>query len=322
MARLDKIQWSGLVLKRLRLPAMGRRSAGWRKIRRWVWASVRAVLLVGISYLIVFPLLSKISSAFMTENDVWDATVKWIPRTITLSNIKFVMELMHYPQALLNTLLLTTVVSILQLSSCTLVGYGFARFRFRGSGLLFSLVILTLVVPPQVTIIAQYLNFRYFNLYGLLPGPGVNLIGSVWPFVLMSIAGAGMKNGIFIYIMRQFFRGMPDSLEEAAYVDGAGPLRTFYRVMLPNAVPALVTVFLFAFVWQWNDYLYTTLFMNGKVFLTTMLERVGIGKIIEPQIVTLWNNTGMLLLIAPLLIVYVFLQRYFIESVERTGLVE
>jgi multiple sugar transport system permease protein len=303
------------------LPTFRLRRIWFRNIKHWPWVLIRTALLVAISYVIIFPLLSKLSTAFMTETDMWDATVRWIPRRFTLENIQLVIELMSYPLALFNTCLLTTLVSVLQVASCTLIGYGLARLSFRGSGLITALVVFVLVVPPQVTIIPQYLNFRFFNLYGLLPEPGINLIGSFWPFVLMSVTGMGIKNGIFILIMRQFFKGMSSSLEEAAYVDGADPLRTFLSIMLPNAIPALVTVFLFAFVWQWNDFLYTSLFMSGKTFLTTMLSRIGTG-ILTPSIVTLRNNTGMLLLIAPLLLVYVLMQRHFIESVERTGLVE
>lgn len=176
--------------------------------------------------------------------------------------------------------------------------------------------------------IPSYLNFRFFSLYGLLPGSGVNLLGTYWPGIIMSATGVGLKNGLFIYIMRQFFRGMPRDLEEAAYVDGAGPFRTFISVMLPGAVPAMLVVFLFAFVWQWNDYSFTTIFMGGETLLTNKLNEL-------PNYVRdnlsfhahhsplqwILINTGCLLFMAPLLILYAFLQRYFVESIERTGLV-
>ena len=122
-------------------------------------------------------------------------------------------------------------------------------------------MLLTLIVPPQMIMIPLYLSFRYFDPLGLLPGNGINLLNSYWPFALTSATAMGMRNGLFIYIMRQYFRGMPAELEEAAYVDGAGALRTFFQVMLPSAVPVMVIVFLFSFVWQWNDDFYSTLFM-------------------------------------------------------------
>ncbi len=293
-----------------------------RGVLDWGWRILRALLLIGMSYIIVFPLFTKISMSFMSPGDLWDATVRWIPRNWTLDNYRLAVELMKYPQALLNTFLLTSVVSLLQLMSCTLIGYGFARLKFPGSNILFGLVIFTFLVPPQVTMIPQYLNFRFFDIFGLLPGGGLNLVGTFWPFVLTAITGSGLRNGIFIFIMRQYFAGMSSSIEDAAYVDGAGPFKTFYKVMLPSAGPALVTVFLFAFVWQWNDYFYTSLFMHGRTFLTVTIGRLGQGILDIEELLTLRNNTGMLMIIAPLLLVYLFLQRYFVESVERTGLVE
>ncbi|MFW6287719.1 MAG: carbohydrate ABC transporter permease [bacterium] len=299
-------------------------------IKKYIWLIVRTVLVIGISYIILAPLLTKISASFMTEADIWSASVRWIPENFTLENYRIVFQRMVYPRAFLNSALLTLTVSLLQLLSCTVIGYGFARFNFKGRNFFFALVIFTLVVPPQVIMIPQYLNFRFFTLFGLLKEPGINMVGNFWPFVFISMTGAGMRNGIFIYIMRQFFQGMPKSLEEAAYVDGAGPIRAFYKVMLPGAVPALVTVFLFAFVWQWNDYFYTNMFMRSAEVLPITLNFLNAGRFGSADITTegayqvkmhIYNNTGMLMFIAPLLVLYAFMQRYFVESVERTGIV-
>lgn len=310
----------------------------WKKIfnRSTVYSIFRAILPLGISYIILLPLLSKISGSFMSVRDLYDQTVKWIPRNFTLEHYDMVWRNMKYPVTFKNTFLLTLTVSVLQLASCTVIGYGLARFNFKGKNIIFALIILTLVVPPQMILTPMYLNFRFFDLFGLLPNGGLNLIGTYWPFILTSITGNGLKNGLFIYIMRQFFRGMPLELEEAAYIDGAGLLRTFLYVMLPGAVPALVIVFLFAFVWQWNDYIFITLFMGGSgMFLPQVLELLANNVIQEivggtdtaatklegDQFTSLINNTGMLLVIAPLLILYTFMQKYFIESVSRSGIV-
>lgn len=295
------------------------------KAAAFFWSIVRGVIITGISYIILYPLIVKLGMSFMREINIFDRTVQFIPRMLYLENYKVVWEHMKYPVTLRNSLCLTTLVSLLQLGSCTLVGYGFARFKFKGSRILFSLVIFTLVVPPQMIMIPLYLNFRYFTFFGLLKKPGINLLGSYWPFIFTSVTAMGIKNGLFIYIMRQFFKGMSRELEEAAYIDGAGPVMTFIRIMLPNAVPALITVFLFAFVWQWNDYFYTSIFMRGADVMPIALQDLAY-KVVESHIITtnyrsIINNTGMLLYIAPLLILYLVLQRYFVESVERTGLV-
>ncbi|MFW5985330.1 MAG: carbohydrate ABC transporter permease [Halanaerobiaceae bacterium] len=293
-----------------------------------VIAVLRAIFIIGVSYIILKPLITKMSSSFMLERDLFDQTVKWIPRNPTVQHYLKAGKLMNYPRAVLNSFLLTFVVSVLQILSCTMVGYGLARFNYRGSGLVFGLAIFTLVVPPQMIMIPLYLNFRFFNFFGLLGSEGINLIGSFWPFILTAVTSSGLRNGLFIYIMRQFFRGMPRALEEAAYVDGAGMLRTFVKIMLPGALPGILVIFLFAFVWQWNDYFFMNLFVGrGEDFLVQALDGLPLKAVdgdhnqIVSQYASLMKNTGSIMFIAPLLIMYLFLQKYFIESVERTGIV-
>ncbi|NLM39574.1 MAG: carbohydrate ABC transporter permease [Firmicutes bacterium] len=298
----------------------------WERVGRIGWSIVRGVIILGICYVIFYPLIVKISSSLMREVDMFDNMVQFVPRMLYLENYRIVWEYMDYPVTFRNSLVLTLMVSLMQLASCTLIGYGFARFKWKGQSLLFACVVFTLVVPPQMIMIPLYLNFRYFTFFGLLPEPGINLLGSIWPFVFTSLTGTGLKNGLFIYIMRQFFRNMPKDLEEAAAIDGAGAVRTFLRVMLPNAVPAMLTIFLFAFVWQWNDYFFTSIYLSNAKVLPVVLESVSMNimndiNYIADHYRSILDNTGMILFIAPLLILYAILQRYFIEGVERTGIV-
>ncbi len=290
----------------------------------WLWKIVRAVILIGVCYLVIFPILSKIASSFMSRNDLWDTTVAWIPRNPTLRNYELAWNYMQYPLAFWNSLKIAMLVSVLQLVSSTLVAYGISRFRFKGAKVLFALAIITLIVPPELFIIPLYLNFRYFDFLGIMPN-SVNLINTTWPFVIMAITSTGPRNGLFIYILRQFFKGMPSDLEEAAYVDGASVFRTFYQIMLPAAVPAMVIVFLFSFVWQWNDYYLTQMFLGNATTLPMMLDKLPysvLGDRWEGSIpeTSLLNNTGSLLVIAPVVFLYICLQRYFVESVQRTGI--
>lgn len=297
---------------------------------------VRTLLLIGISYVIIAPMLTRLSTSLMPVEELYDQSVKWVPRNPTLDHYIQVWIHMDYPQAFLNSLTLTLVVGLLQLASCTYIGYGLARFRFPGSGLLMGLAIFTLLVPPQMIRIPLYLNFRFFDFFGILSENPLNLIGTYWPFIITSLTGVGFRNGLYIYIMCQFFRGMPRELEEAAYVDGGGLLATFFRVMLPGSTPGLIVVFLFSFVWQWNDYFYTTMFMSGQNFLPQSLEVVALrvaetardvdqlaatSGLIDSQFHSVVNNAGMLMVIIPLLLLYLFMQRYFVESVERTGII-
>lgn len=297
------------------------------KLKSLIAGLLRTVFLIGVAYIILHPLLTKLSSSLMSINDMFDQTVKWIPRSFTLQHYKDTWGFMNYPLAFRNSFLLTLTVSALQLVSCTMVGYGLGRFNFKGGKVIFALVLFTLVVPPQMIMIPMYLNFRFFDIYGLIPRPGFNLLNSYWPFILISITSVGLRNGLFIYIMRQFFRGMPRDLEDASYVDGAGLFRTFLTIMLPGAVPGLIIVFLFAFVWQWNDYFYVLLFMGGNSnFLPHTLNNVALRAMegrtdfLQTHYSSLISNTGMIMFITPLLLLYIVMQRYFIESIERTGI--
>lgn len=302
-----------------------------------IWSIVRGVIIAGICFMIFYPTLLRLSVVFMHEHDLFDLTIRYIPRNFTLDNVLLVWRAMGMPDTLFNTFRLSLIVSMLQLISCTIVGYGFARFNFKGRGLLFSLVLITLVVPPQTIMIPLFLHFRFFDIFGLFSllggGSGINLLDSYWPFILMSSTGMGMRNGLYIYIMRQFFRGMPKELEEAAYVDGAGLFRTFVSIMLPSAKPAMITIFLFSFVWQWTDSFYSPLFLQGmRVFGNTLSGlpttiahlhywEVGTLATMSPVVGSMYNNVGSLMVILPLIVIYLFAQKHFVQSVERAGIV-
>jgi multiple sugar transport system permease protein len=293
----------------------------------WAWRVLRMLLVTGLCFIILYPLFLKISVAIRSRWDMYDPTILWVPKNFTWDNIKYAMEVMDYFPALQNTALLAAGTTLLQVVSCALAAYAFARLKFWGSEVLFLLVIFTIVVPPQTIMIPTYLTYRYFDFFGLLGWLGVekNLIDSFWPFLISSSLAMGLKNGLYIYIFRQFFRAIPKELEEAAYVDGSGIGKTFFGIILPNAVPAIVTVVLFSFVWQWNDSYYVSLFFNKVKVLSTQLSTIP-SQIYQaangdPLYISMITSTGVLLVMAPLIIMYFFVQRYFVESVERTGIV-
>lgn len=299
----------------------------------WAYRLLRAVLVFGLIFLIVQPLLNKISISFMMERDLYDSTVISIPKHVTLENYRLVIELIHFYKALFNSLWISLLVSLVQVAACTLVGYGFARFEFPLKKLLFGAVILTIVIPPQTISPSLYLHFRFFDIFGLIKlirGDSLNLLNSVVPYVMLCATCMGLKSGLYIYMIRQFFRGIPKDLEEAAYVDGCGRLRTFLRIMLPDAKPIVTSCFLFAFVWQWTDSYFSKLFMSGMMILSRQLT--SISTILEKYWLQIYNlrptaaytqceiATGMLLTLLPLLILYVFAQRGFVESLSQSGI--
>lgn len=303
---------------------------------RFAWSIVRGVIVIGICFTILQPLFLKCCVSFMDESDLYDASVRYIPKNFTWSNYQLALSGMNYGTVFVRTLLLSAGVSLLQLASCLLVAYGFARFRFPFKRLLFGCVIFTMIVPPQVIMLPLFMKYRFFDIFGifrLFTGGPVNLLDTWWPFILQAATTMGVRNGLYIYMLRQFFKNMPKELEEAAFVDGCGKLRTFVRIMLPSSVPMMVTVFLFGFVWQWTDSFYTSLYLNKVQVMSTALSSLaanvyrqyeGFGgsmSFISPGFVSMINNTGTMLAILPLVALYVFCQRYFVEGIERSGIV-
>lgn len=301
-----------------------------KKFQTIAMTVLRTVLLFGLCFVILFPTIQQLSMALRAPEDVNNPAVIWIPENWSLMNLKIAAVVLDYGKAAVNTFRLSAIAMLLQLASTALAGYAFSRLKFKGSNILFLLVILTIVIPPQALSLAQYFYFRNLDLLGKE--------GSIY---LMSGLGMGIRSGIFIYIFRQFFRGLPKELEESAIIDGAGVFRTFWSVMLPNARGALVTVGLFAFVWQWNDAYYVKIFevstaefplltmrlinaaegMYAALFYTGGLDLIGQDVWENPLFLALISNVAALLMMLPLLIMYLFVQKQFVESIERTGIV-
>lgn len=297
-----------------------------RKGRKWLWALVRAVFIVGFSFVVLYPLLKMISQSFMEYRDLYDASVLWLPKHFTLENYTYAIQWMDYGPAFLNSLWSSLLATALQLFSCATAGYAFARYQLPFHRVLFGAVIAMLIIPPQLTMMASYMHFYDFdvaNVLHLITGRGINLLDSQWPIMLMSATGTGIRSGLFIYMFRQFFRSLPRETEEAAMVDGAGHFRIFFSIMLPGATTVLVTVALFSFVWQWNDVFFTNLYNRTFMNLTmqTQMIATNITDTLDPVIAQLRRSTALLLTIAPLVLLFLLMQRFFVESVERSGVV-
>ena len=280
-----------------------------------------------------------LSVAVRGPETVNDPSIVWIPRGISFESIKTAVEILEYPRAISVTLIISVFSTLGSLISCALVGYGFARFRFKEKNIAFAMVLLTIIVPPQTTIISSFINYRNFDVFGIMKllhlvipsvPESLNLINTPWTFIIPSFLGVGLRAGLFIYIFRQFFAGMPKDLEEAAMIDGCGALRTFVQVMLPLAKSSFITVLLFSFVWHWNDYVQASMYFNDNQPISVMLNQMQ-SLLQDAKIFNVVTNTpdeirtflqaGCLLTILPPLILYIFTQRFFTESIERTGIV-
>lgn len=305
-------------------------------LKKVLWIVFRFVLLVGISYVVLFPYISKIFGSFMSREDFVDVSVLLIPKYPTLDTYKAIINDNKYVEAILNSATISVLCGVIQMFICAVVGYGFAKFNFKGKGILFLCVVFTMIIPHETIQLSMFMKFRYFDILGLFEGvqklfgvasPKVpSLLNSNWPLIILSFGGLAFKNGLFIFIMRQYYKGVPDELEEAAYVDGAGVLKTFVQIILPMSVPMMVTIFMFAFSWQWSDTFYTNLFFTNTTQRVLIPDIVTIPKSLDTEYAAKISyenairNTCGLLILLPLVIIYLFAQRTLIEGVERSGI--
>ena len=305
---------------------------------------LRAAFIIGMCYVMLYPLLFIVSSGFMRVEDMINPSVVWLPRGFSLRAMSAAVSLMSYGRSTLKTLMITVPSTCLQLLTAVLAGYGFARFRFWGRNLMFAVLIFTIIVPVQSYSIPLYVNMKNFDFFGIGSLVGlvtgtpltVNMLDRELLFYIMAFFGAGIRSGLCIFIVRQFYRNMPQELEDAAMIDGCGPLRTFLRVMLPNTLPLMATVFLFSVVWYWNDYTLSALFFRVdftvsvnltmlRAMLVTLSQQLGGVAGIAGQELILMREPiiacGCLLTALPPVVLYAFVQRFFTEGVERSGIV-
>ena len=345
--------------------------------KKFMWKLIRYILLIGVAYLILFPFFSKIAVSVMATDDFKDSMVRLIPKNFSLDIYKELFVERDYMSAFGDSLKLSLLTAVLQTFTCAFVAYGFAKFKFKGNKLLFLMVILTMIIPHRTIMSSMSNKFHSFDIGGLLSffsggemsffgltynSPidiipdswgwenGINMLDSYWPFVLLSITGLAFKNGLFIFLLRQFFMGIPDELEESAYIDGSGVFNTFFKIILPISIPMLITVFVFSFSWCWTDTFYTTTegFWKGNAtsndpsianfyspggggfLLTREVIQTELPKTLQASTVGLeshsleWNaavhGTSGLMVIFPLVIIYLFCQKYLVQGIERSGL--
>ena len=308
----------------------------------WIKAVVnffRFILMMGVSFVIVYPFISRIAGSFMTKEDVVDSTISLIPKHFTLEIYSALIAENHYVDALLNTIFLSIASALIQTFIACLIGYGLAKFKFKGNSVVMLLVVVTMIIPHSTLQLALSQHFNSFDFFKviawgnkgpleLILGKAPNLGNSFWPYIILSAFGLAFKNGLYIYMMRQFFKGVPDELEESAYVDGAGVFRTFFQIILPLAVPMMITIFLFSFSWQWTDNFYTDIFFPAqleKMYLMPDIIAIQPLEPFPPQAESAWvivcQNTAAIMIILPLVIMYLFCQKYLVQGIERSGLV-
>ena len=286
---------------------------------------LKVAILVGVSYVIISPIIGMIVSSIASTEDIYNPMMFILPENPSLEKYSLAALRLDYVKTMGRDLLYTITLTIIQLLVCSMVGYGFARFNFRFKNLLFACVVIMIVIPPHTIMLPLYMTFKNFNLFGLIPS--INMMSTVKPMYIMTALGCGVRSGLYIYIFNQFFRGLPKEIEEAAFVDGAGVWYTYFRIMLVNAMPSVITVTVFSLVWQFNDVFYANLFLISEdVVISKKIGSLAAvianqDKILNVKIQEQYVNAGIILILLPIVIIYLLLQKQFMEGAERSGIV-
>ncbi len=303
---------------------------------------VTLLLIAGLCFVILYPFIKLVPSVLSSIEDLGNPNVIWIPEEF--STISFQASArMTMPEGWLTmakSIGYALAIMAIQVFISAMTGYTMARVKYRWSGLLFVLVALCFLVPRQSLLLAQYIYFNHFDALGILKLFGVdevNLINQPVTLYLMAALGFGVNQSLFVLIFSQFFKNIPKELEEAALIDGCGFYRTYFRIMIPNAIPAIATVAILAFVWNYGDTYLTRYFDPNGPYMASKLAQTFIdaNKVTLLDRVRVWYNvpmttdmtfdalkqSGVLIFLAPLLVMYLFAQRWLVENLESSGLV-
>lgn len=304
-----------------------------QKIISLSYSAGRLIVLLSIGYIIIYPLIYIISNSVKTPEAFDDPSFVWVPSGVTLNSYKTAIEVLDFAQALVSTLILEVVSSLFEVFSCAIAAYGLARFKFRGRQLLMFILMLTILVPHQMIIIPLTANFAKLDVFGILGllndftgiDLRVNFLDTPGTFWLPSLLGVGLRSGVLIYIYIQFFKGLPKELEEAAWIDGANPIQTFFRISVPSSGVVILTVTVFSVLWHWNDYYLAVMYTSENYPLAVRLSQL-------PETLTTlgyWSFDGFasgvvlagcMLFIFPMLVLYLIIQKRFIQSIDNVGI--
>lgn len=286
------------------------------KLLRGSYNFLRFVIIFGIGFIILKPILCKILLSFMAPSDLLDNTVRLFSKDPSLYYWKAGLKQIFLPNSFINTVILSLSIALIQTCFSTVVGYGLARFKFKGSGIAFAFVIAMLLVPFQAISIAQYQSFVNLKIGTF------EIVDTFIPLYILAATGLAIKEGLYVYLMRENFKSLSDTLEEAAYIDGAGVFRTFASIMVPNARTMMITVFLFSFCWQWTDKTYSGLYLRDTKVLANLIGAVTIKNDLHIDTVgTEISRCAVSLFVAiPLIALFVLCQKFFVKSISQTGL--
>lgn len=307
-----------------------------QKTGRQVFVSVlRALFLIALSYILVYPLVYMISNGLKSPADIGDPNVMWVPKYPTWDNFNYALKVTDYLESFKNTVIYELGAAVIEVFSCAVFAYGLSRFKMRFKSVMVFLLIVTIFIPEIMLLVPRMLTYKQLDLFGILglfnKFTGIdlrpNIIDTPFAFYLPSLFGVGLKGGLMIFIYMQFYKSLPYELEEAAWMDGAGPFTTFLKIILPSSGVAMLTVFIFSVIWHWNDFLLALVYTYENRTLAVVINDIRQYMFLVLQYNVSNNDSygiplaACVLYILPPLILYAFLQRKFIQSIDRIGIV-
>ena len=280
------------------------------------------LLLIGISFIFLYPILKMLSKSFMGLEDLMDPSVIWIPSKVVSSNYSKASEVLNFWKALGDSLKVGIWPTLCSVISSSLIGYGFAHFNFPGKKIWMAILIAVFLLPTMLMSIPTYVIFK-----------NLNMLGSLKSYIYPALTGFGLRQSVFILIFYQFFKVIPRELSESAEMDGASELGIFIRIAIPMSIPAFIICMLYSFVWYWNETVLSTTYFQGNIttlqmalsnFEHTYREMFPSGSIGIGSAAESFNQgvlfAGTILTILPLLLLYAFTQKWFVESADRSGI--
>ena len=292
----------------------------------------RYLLLLGVAYVAIFPIIKMASASMSIAEDYYSGRTGILPTTPTFENFKNSQAYFKFFEHAKVTVLITVISTVCSVFVCSLIGYGLGRYKFKGSNLVYAAVLFTIIMPIQTAQIPLTYYYRWFDFFGIGKIIGlftgeevtVNLLPNLGRFIVPAIFGVGLKAGIFIFLFRQFFAGMPRDLEEAAKLDGCNPFKIYWKVMLPNIIPVLVTVILLSLIYYWNDSLVSGM---SKLEIGTPImveiEKLTSSNYAYEQLTLIRREVEyysiLLSAVLPLTVLFVACQKFFVECMDRSG---
>lgn len=268
--------------------------------QRKIKATIKLIFLALVSVVVMMPLLVVLSSSFKNESDLFDFPFRFIPKNPVTINFEKLMD--NFPRYILNSIKLTSIIVVVQLITATTGAYVFSKIKWKGRDFIFTLYLISMMIPSQAVTIPQFIIIRMLGLYD--------------SHLALVLLGAFTAFGTFL--VRQFFLSIPDTYSEAAMIDGAQDWTIFFRIILPMAKSVLVTQIIFSFRYFWNDFFAPLIYITTPELKTLPL---GMTDFVREQYVY-WGPqmAAALISILPVLVIFLFGQKYFIQGVSASGI--